>query len=220
VLFEDNHVLGVAKPAGLPSQGGRGIDVHLVSLVEAYRREAEAKPGRAFVGLVHRLDRNVSGAMVLAKTSKAASRLAGSFRAGGRGLRKVYVAWVRGVVAAEDGVIRSTLVRADGVTREAPGGREASLAWAVDGRGSDATRLVVTLGTGRTHQIRAQLASIGHPIVNDAKYGGGRGRRPALHARLLSVPHPVTGASIDLVAPIPPDLERLDAGLGCVPPVA
>jgi len=214
VLHEDNHLLVVSKPAGLASQGGPGIDEHLVSLLERYRREAERKPGRAYVGLVHRLDRNVSGVLVVARTSKAAGRLSALFRERTTALRKIYVAYVHGRVAEREGTLVHRLVREGLVTREAapddPRGREARLAWTLEARGEDVSRLRVELETGLPHQIRAQLAIWGHPIVGDAKYGGSGFPRPALHAARLVFPHPVGGAEIDVEAPLPDDLRRLD----------
>ena len=222
VLFEDNHLLVVSKPAGLASQGGDGIDVHLVTHIDAYRREAEGKPGRAFVGLVHRLDRNVSGVLVLAKTSKAASRLTARFRARDEGLLKIYTAWVDGRVKADEGVLVNRLIRDAKVTRRAGSGdegvREASLAWRVEGRGPRTSRLRIELGTGITHQIRAQLSLYGHPLVGDAKYGGSQGKRPALHASRLVFPHPVGGRKVDVAAPLPPQLRRLDKRKHIEPP--
>ncbi len=220
ILHEDNHLLGLAKPAGLPAQGGpRGIE-SLVDLVERYRAEAEGKPGRAYVGLVHRLDRNVSGALVVAKTSKAAARLAALFRERSASLEKTYLAWVCGVPDAE-GALEHRLRRAGGVTRlAAPGdddGREASLAFRREGHGPDDARVRIRLGTGLTHQIRCQMALAGHPLHGDPKYGGPPGPRPALHALELRIPHPVGGAPIVLRARVPEDLLRLDARLRIEP---
>ena len=114
VLLEDNHLLVVNKPAGLLSQGGPRGETSLVELLEAYRREAEAKAGAAFVGLVHRLDRNVSGVVATAKTSKAASRLARLFRERDAALAKDYLAWVVGTPTAPGGELRSRLLREGG----------------------------------------------------------------------------------------------------------
>lgn len=224
VLLEDNHLLVVAKRAGLASQGGPGLRDHLVSRVEAYRREAEAKSGRAFVGLVHRLDRNVSGVLVVAKTSKAASRLTDRFRSRDADLCKVYTAWVDGRVEIDDGELVDRLIREARVTRRAAdgdeGARKARLAFHVEGRGPRTSRLRIELGTGITHQIRAQLALYGHPLVGDAKYGGSQGVRPALHASRLVFPHPVGGATVDVCAPVPEALRRLDRRKHVEPPVA
>jgi 23S rRNA pseudouridine1911/1915/1917 synthase len=222
VLHEDNHVLGVCKPAGLLAQGGPPGATPLTHLVEDYRRQAEGKSGRAYVGLVHRLDRNVSGAMVLAKTSKAAGRLAAAFRDRVPLLRKTYLAWVVGH-PAEEGHLVHRLRREKGITKlAAPGdtdGREARLSWRVEARARLASRVRIELDTGLPHQIRFQLAFAGHPLYGDVKYGGPAGRRPGLHALELVVPHPVGGAPLLLHAPVPEDLYRLDKRRGMDPPL-
>jgi RluA family pseudouridine synthase len=221
LLYEDNHLLCLAKPAGLLSQGGPGLPRDVVAVVSDYRRAAEGKPGRAFVGLVHRLDRNVSGVMVVAKTSKAAGRLSQHFRRRDAALRKVYLAWASGQVEGPGGTLVDRLRRQGKVTTAAPSyaedAREARLDYVVEGRGRQATRLCVTLHTGVSHQIRAQLALAGHPLVGDAKYGGPKGQRPALHALRLAFPHPVGGRIVDVTAAIPADLRRLDHVLGLRP---
>jgi 23S rRNA pseudouridine1911/1915/1917 synthase len=228
VLHEDAHVLGLSKPAGLLSQPGPEGQESLVEVVDRYRREAEAKPGAAYVGLVHRLDRGVSGAMAVAKTSKAAARLSAAFRAR-EGVEKTYLAWVWGA-PPDEGDLSSRLVRARGgrVTRDAaeddPGAREARLSFRAEARGRGVARLRVRLGTGVTHQIRAQLSGAGFPIVGDGKYGGRLHprlppRRVALHALSLRLPHPIAGRpAVLLEAPVPDDLLRLDAALRCTPP--
>ncbi len=223
VLFEDGHLLAVSKPAGLLSQGGPPGVVSLPDLVDAYRRESEAKPGRAYVGLVHRLDRNVSGVLVVAKTSKAAARLAKAFRER-EDVEKTYLAWVTGRPDPSEGQLLHRLVRSGGVTRVAqpddPGAKPARLAYATVGVGPTASRLRLDLATGRSHQIRAQLAVAGHPIVGDTKYGGPRGARPALHAWRLAFAHPVGGARVRFEAPVPDDLRALDRALRVRPPFA
>lgn len=224
VLYEDNHLLGLMKPAGLLSQGGPEGEPHLVSLIEAYRREAQGKPGRAYVGLVHRLDRNVSGALVVAKTSKAASRLTHAFKTRDGRLTKTYLAWVQGVPSPSEAELVDRVRRERGVTMRVSAADtsapEARLRYAVAGRSTTAARLDIELGTGRTHQIRAQLAWSGHPLWGDAKYGGPKGTRPALHAHRLSFPHPVGGETVVVQAPLPRDLLDLDVRLGIEPPWA
>jgi 23S rRNA pseudouridine1911/1915/1917 synthase len=238
VLFEDHLLIGLSKAAGVLSQGGPAGERSLVDLLDAYRRETEGKPGRAFVGLVHRLDRNVSGAMVVAKSSKAAARLAQAFRER-EGVEKTYLAWVAGTPPAARGTLRGVLERDEArrVTHARPlpgdgedgddgedGGRVALLDWEVEARGEGAARLRVRLHTGRTHQVRAQLSAAGMPLFGDAKYGGAdaparaRCARPALHAARLVVPHPVGGAPLAIEAPPADDLLRLDAALGLSPP--
>lgn len=209
VLYEDNHLLGISKPAGLLSQPGPAGVEALPQLLEAYRREAEGKPGAAYVGLVHRLDRNVSGAMVIARTSKAAARLSAAFRDRDPRLEKTYLAWTEGAPSEDAGELVHRLVRSDGVTRVAASGaqgREARLRYEVEARDARGARLRIALLTGFAHQIRAQLAAAGWPIRGDRKYGGPPGPRPCLHAVRLVVPHPVGSAPVVLEAPIPPDL--------------
>lgn len=233
VLVEDHLLLGVAKAAGVLSQPGPAGEVSLIDLVDRYRRETEGKPGRAFVGLVHRLDRNVSGAMVLGKSSKAASRLSAAFRSR-EGVEKTYLAWAAGAPARDRATLKSVLVRdvVKRVTRardvtpdEGDSDDLAVLDYEVEGRGSDSVRLRVRLHTGATHQIRAQLAREGLPLYGDAKYGGPAAppwancARVALHARRLVVPHPVGGAPVVIEAPVPDDLRRLDAALSVEPPL-
>lgn len=226
VLFEDRHVLGISKAPGLLSQPGPPGEASLVEAVEAYRQEAEQKPGRAFVGLVHRLDRNVSGAMIVAKTSKAASRISAAFRTR-EGVEKVYLAWVAGEPPEARATLRSVLVR--DLVRRVSRAREAEaddaeddlavLDYEVQARGAVSARLLVRLRTGQTHQIRVQLARERLPLLGDRKYGGpptpegARCERPALHARRLVLAHPVEEGTICLEAPLPDDLRRLDRAL-------
>jgi 23S rRNA-/tRNA-specific pseudouridylate synthase len=211
------------------SQGDGSEAKSLVDLLAAYRREAEAKEGAAFVGLVHRLDRNVSGVVLTAKTSKAAARLARLFRERDGALEKRYLAWVVGVPQPTRGDLRSHLLRLGGLTRALDAGaeedgeggaaREAHLLWERRGVGAKAARLEVRLHTGVTHQIRAQLAHAGHPLLGDVKYGGPRGPRIALHAWRLAFPHPVGGARTEVCAPVPADLLALDRRRKIEPPV-
>jgi 23S rRNA pseudouridine1911/1915/1917 synthase len=224
ILAEDNHLLVLAKPAGLLSQGGPSGETSLVELVEAYRREAEGKSGRAFVGLVHRLDRNTSGVIVVAKTSKAAARLSRCFRERAAELEKTYLAWVVGRPVSDEGDLALRLAREGRVTRPASegdeGAREARLSYRVEARSSAASRVRVRLDTGLPHQIRAQLAAAGHPLLGDPKYGGPPGPRLALHALSLAFPHPVGDAPLRFAAPVPSDLLALDRRLLLSPPLA
>lgn len=215
LLYEDNHLLVVDKPAGLLSQGGPSGETSLPDLIAGYRQQAEGKPGRAYVGLVHRLDRNASGVLVLARTSKAAARLAALFRERDPQLRKEYLAWVAGRPPPGPQALCHLLIRKDGITHAAgagdPAARQARLVVEVQGQAESSARVHVELETGLPHQIRAQLALIGHPVLGDRKYGGPPAPRLALHAWRISLPHPVGGARLTIVAPPPPALLALDA---------
>ncbi len=223
VLYEDNHLLCIAKPEGLLSQGGPPNVPALPDVLDAYRREAEGKAGKAYIGIVHRLDRNVSGAMVVAKTSKAAARLSKMFHDRAESLEKVYLAWVQRAVHPAKGELVDVLRREGGVTRVAgdgdPDGREARLRYEVEGLSNRASRVRVYLVTGLSHQIRAQFAIAGHPLVGDQKYKGPPGRRPGLHALRLAFPHPVRDTRVELAAPIPEDLIAMDLRLRIDPPL-
>jgi len=157
---------------------------------------ARDKPGRAFVGLVHRLDRAVGGVVALAKTSKCAARLSGQFRE--RRVDKIYLALVESPPEYDEGRLEQVLVRDGTLTRPArPGenGRAAALEWKLRSRSDDLALLEIRLLTGFKHQIRAQLASLGRPILGDAKYGSrvtGPGPAIGLWAETLGLDHPTT----------------------------
>ncbi len=223
ITYEDNHLIGLSKKAGLLSQGGPKDVISLPDVLDTYRREAEGKPGKAYIGLVHRLDRNTSGAMVVAKTSKAASRLSKLFHDRAEELQKTYLAWIERWPDAREGELVHRLRRERGVTKlAAPGdddAREARLHYEVVARGKLSARVEIKLGTGLPHQIRAQFSHIGHPLWGDKKYGGTPWRRHALHALSLVFPHPVGGEVITVMAPVPDDLKELDEGRDMRPPV-
>ena len=212
VLHEDNHLLAVNKPAGLLVQGDSSGDPTLLDAGRSYLKEKYDKPGNVFLGLVHRLDRNVSGVVLLARTSKAAGRLSEQFRQGT--VAKVYRAVVAGTPAAE-GELKSWLAAkgdARGVTvaRPAPfaGARESLLRYHVLQSHGGWSLVEVRPVTGRRHQIRAQFGLAGHPRVGDGKYGAADrlpGRRIALHASELTVAHPVGAAPVNLKAEDPED---------------
>jgi 23S rRNA pseudouridine1911/1915/1917 synthase len=173
VLYEDNHLLAVYKPAGMPTQAGHAGEPCLLEVARDYIRDRYHKPGRVFLGLVHRLDRPVAGVVVLARTSKAASRLSQQFRS--RTVTKRYRALVSGCpTPGEHTLVHHVELRPDGraVLHDAPGAdrKEARLRYRVLRAGSPSL-LEVELGTGRKHQIRMQLARHGHAIVGDARYG-------------------------------------------------
>lgn len=216
ILFEDNHCLAVNKPAGLLSQGDDSGDLSLVDWAREDLKRRHARPGNVFVGLVHRLDRPVSGVILLARTSKAAARLSAQFRDGE--VAKTYRAIVEGIVAEEGGEWADALRKDRGrnVVEVVPGGteesREAHLNFMVLHRGSRTTELELRPTTGRGHQLRVQLASRGYPIVGDRKYGAissaraaDGGFRIALHARTLAFKHPTRPEGLSIEAPVPAD---------------
>ncbi len=209
VLYEDNHLLAVLKPAGLPTMGTPGDRPTLLSLAKEYVKRRYRKPGNVYLGVVSRLDAPVTGVVLLARTSKAAARLTAQFRA--QTLEKRYWALVEGVVEPAAGSLVDWLAqderhrRMHVVGATMPGAKEARLSYRRLSQVSGGSLMEVSLETGRKHQIRLQFADRGHPILGDRKYGSQR-RFPsgiALHARWLAVTHPTTGQRIELAAPLP-----------------
>jgi len=216
VLYEDNHCLAVNKPAGLLAQGDVTGAPNLVDEARAYLKAKYAKPGNVFVGLVHRLDQPTSGVVVLARTSKAAARLSAQFRAGTVG--KIYWAVVEGDGPSDSGSWLDTLRKderrnvVEVVPEGTTGGKAAALRYTVLGRSPGRCWLEVRPATGRSHQIRVQLASRGHPIVGDQKYGARSALRAldgkprvALHAHKLTFTRPTGPGAISVTAAAPAD---------------
>jgi 23S rRNA pseudouridine1911/1915/1917 synthase len=209
VLFEDNHCLAVAKPAGWPSTHYQGKDETLDRQVKHYLKEKYQKPGNVFLGIVHRLDKPVSGVLLFARTSKAAARLAEQFRQGT--VEKVYWAVVEDEVPRPVGTLEDWLKknrevgRVEVVEPRTPGARQALLHYQLRGAHNDLTWLELRPQTGRTHQLRVQLAHHRHPIYGDAKYGSVHtfGGAIALHARSLTFLHPVRYEPITVTAELP-----------------
>jgi 23S rRNA pseudouridine1911/1915/1917 synthase len=210
ILYEDNHVLAIDKPAGLLSQADLSGDLDVLTAVKELLKRRDGKPGNVYLGLVHRLDRPVSGAMLLAKTSKAASRLSRQFRE--RETEKRYRAAVAGAPPADAAELVHSLAKdpAARVTRIVPtGGKVARLAYRVLERRDSTSLLEVALLTGLPHQIRAQLAAIGCPVLGDRKYGAPSHLRSgpgaiALYSRSISFRHPVRAETVTIEAPPPP----------------
>lgn len=212
VLYEDNHLIIVNKSVSEIVQGDKTGDTPLCDTLKAWLKEKYAKPGNVFVGVPHRLDRPVSGAVVFAKTSKALARLNEMFRNGE--VHKTYWAVVQQPPEREAAEITHYLVRNEklnkSVAYDTPrtGAKEAVLAYRTLCRSDNYTLLEVELKTGRHHQIRCQLAHIGAPIKGDLKYGARRSNPDggiSLHARQVSFIHPVSRQPIEVVAPVPAD---------------
>ena len=209
VLYEDNHCLAVAKPARVLTVGDRTGDVSLLDLAKEYLKEKYKKPGNVFVGLVHRLDRPVSGVVLFARTSKAAARLSEQFREGTIG--KMYLAIVEGNVSAESGEFADWLLKnhetnsTRSVPPETPSARHSRLRFRRVATASGLTLLEITPETGRSHQIRVQLSTRGHPIYGDRKYGSQHSGQGviALHAAQLTFAHPTRHEPVTVTAPDP-----------------
>lgn len=212
VVYEDNHIIVVYKESGEIVQGDKTGDTPLSDIVKDYIKEKYQKPGNVFLGVVHRLDRPVSGLVVFARTSKALSRLNDMFRTGD--VHKTYWAITKEQPAELDGRLEHWLVRNEkqnksyAYTCEKPGAKKAILEYKVVGRTDNYNLLEVRLLTGRHHQIRCQLAAMGCPIKGDLKYGARRSNPDgsiSLLSRRVQFVHPVSKQLIDIVSPVPDD---------------
>ena len=211
IIFEDNHLLVVIKPPGVLSQADGSSSPDMLTLLRQDLKIRCNKPGNVYLGLLHRLDQPVSGLMVFARTSKAASRLSGQIRS--QRLDKVYLAVVKGHPQPAEGCLEDWLLK-DPATRRvqvaAPGeGRAAALDYRVleYSQTHDASLIKIRLGTGRSHQIRVQLQSRGWPILHDHRYGtqsSDRRHDIALFAAGLGFEHPVSREWMSFTA-APPD---------------
>lgn len=243
VIYRDDHIIAINKPAGLPTQGGSGQTKHVDGLAEELKFGFEDKPR-----LVHRLDKDTSGVLLLARTRMGAKALTDAFRL--RSTRKIYWAAVAGTPLPRMGTIKLGLVKAPGHGRagenekmravpiqdipHVDGAKRAETDYAVmSNLGGRVSWCALVPITGRTHQLRAHMAEIGHPIIGDGKYGGsgqenlGDGwgaqlggeisRKLHLHARSLSFRHPMTNANINLVAPLPDHMTKTWNTLGWDP---
>jgi 23S rRNA pseudouridine1911/1915/1917 synthase len=209
ILYEDNHCLAINKPAGCLSAHFDGKEETLDRAVKEYLRTKYGKPGKVFLGVVQRLDRPVSGVLLFARTSKAAARLAQQFREGT--IEKVYWAVVEGEWPQQAGSLEDWLKkdeqagRVEIVTPETEGARQALLHFQRRAVHEGLTWLELRPQTGRTHQLRVQLAHRNRPIYGDARYGAVRtfGKAIGLHARALTFLHPVRWEPITLTAEVP-----------------
>jgi len=210
VLFEDNHLLVVDKPAGLPTQGVAEGTPSVVTRAKAYLKQKFNKPGKVYLGVVSRLDAFVSGVLVLARTSKAAARLTEQFRTSG--VQKIYQALVEQPPQPAASELSHWLLKNDKERRievvppRTKNAQHARLTYRTLNNHRRGTLVEIELHTGRKHQIRVQLAEIGCPIIGDKKYGS---RQPfadaaiALHAVRLTLEHPTTKKRLTVESPPP-----------------
>ena len=213
ILYEDNHLVIVNKQAGEIVQGDKTGDTPLSDFVKDWLKEKYNKPGNVYLGVVHRLDRPVSGVVLFAKTSKALPRLNKMFAEHNK-VNKTYWAIVQNRPREPQGTLTHWLTRqeknntARAYDREVPGSKKAVLDYELIASGDRYHLLEIHLHTGRHHQIRCQLAKIGCPIKGDLKYGAPRSNPDgsiSLHARTLTLEHPVNHESISVTAPVPDD---------------
>ncbi len=193
ILYEDNHLLAISKPKGLLSQEDYSGDPDVLTLCKAYLKKKYDKPGNVYLGLLHRLDRPVSGVMLLAKTSKAASRISEQIRK--RTIKKRYLAIVHGE-PDKQGFYTHYLVKdqnnniVKSVPESVKGAKKAELIYRTLQTREKLSLMELSLITGRAHQIRVQFAEEEHPLWGDHKYGNSEGNEIALHAFQYQIDHP------------------------------
>jgi 23S rRNA pseudouridine1911/1915/1917 synthase len=213
ILFEDNHLIIINKLAGEIVQGDKTGDFSLLDMVKTYLKEAYNKPGNIFAGLVHRIDRPVSGAVIFTRTGKALSRMSALLK--DRKIEKTYWAVVANRPVPSNATLEHQLVRNEKLNKtfvaakDQAEAKSAILDYTLISSSDRFHLLSIRLHTGRHHQIRAQLSAIGCPINGDLKYGAKRSNPDgsiSLHARLLEFNHPVGGSRIRIVAPLPDGL--------------
>ena len=212
ILYEDNHLLVVNKPSGIATMGAESLPtVH--SLAAEYLKRAYNKPGRAFVGIVSRLDAMTSGVLVLARTSKAASRLSSQFTPGSPDqAKKIYLAAVAGTLDSPQAELVDYVRKDDAAKRmkvvgqTVPSAKQARLRYVTLGQQGELSVVAARLLTGRKHQIRLQFADRGHPVLGDRKYGSNRrfSAGVALHSWRLQIIHPTKRHPMWFEADVPP----------------
>jgi len=212
VLYEDNHLIAINKAAGTLVQGDSTGDECLADMVKAYLKEKYDKQGNVFTGVVHRIDRPVSGVVIFAKTSKALARMNEQFKV--RNIKKTYWAVVKNKPNPPEGNLVHYLIKDQATNKskafvsEKPNTKKAELHYQVIAQSQTYFLVEVQPITGRHHQIRVQLASLGCPIKGDLKYGFDRPNANGsihLHARSITFNHPTQKNEITLVAPVPND---------------
>lgn len=210
IIFEDNHLIAVNKRPGQLAQGDRTGDISLDQQVKQYIGKKYGKPGEVFLGVVHRIDRPVSGIILYARTSKALSRMNQLFKK--QKIHKKYWCIVKDSPQPEEGRLRHYLIKNEGQNKSyaynkpRPNTKPASLDYRLISSTDRYHLLEVILHTGRHHQIRCQFAKIGSPIRGDLKYGYPRSNKDAsisLHARSMEFIHPVKNVPVRMLAPVP-----------------
>jgi len=194
IIYEDNHLLVIEKPVNIPVQKDNTNDIDLITMLKDYRKHHENKPGEAYLGLVHRLDRPVGGIMVFAKTSKAASRLSEQIRT--NKFHKTYIAVVEGILpkegSLEDYLIKDEKENISYVTTKEKG-KYSKLEYKLIDTKDNLSLVRINLITGRSHQIRVQFSSRNHPLVGDSKYSSNPDNiNIALYAETITFNHPTT----------------------------
>ena len=210
ILYEDNHLIVINKPCGIPVQPDESGDKSLLEYMKDYIKEEYKKPGEVYLGLIHRLDRPVSGAVVMAKTSKALTRMNEMFQK--RDVQKTYWALTKNKPQNDDETLTHYLIKdheknsSKAFNKEKKGTKKAVLDYKFKGRLGEKFLLEVDLHSGRHHQIRVQLAKVGLNIIGDFRYGYKRpnkDRSICLHARRLTFIHPIKKEQIDIIADLP-----------------
>lgn len=220
ILYEDNHIIAINKSNHDLVQGDKTGDESLDTRVKAYIKEKFNKPGDVYLGVTHRLDRPTSGVVLFARTSKALIRLNEMFRDGG--IQKTYWAITREIPEETEGTLIHYIKKNQQKNkshchdRQVKDSKKAELSYTILGRSEKYYLVEVSLKTGRHHQIRSQLATVGCPIKGDLKYGAARSNKDggiSLHAQKIEFIHPVSKESIQITAPCPKD-EKLWRNFG------
>lgn len=217
IIYEDNHLIVINKPAGMLTQGDSTSDLSLLDWTKKYLKDKYNKPGDVFLGLLHRLDRPVSGVICFARTGKAASRISEQFRS--KKTQKIYHAIVEGIPARRNAHLKNWLISTKGAKSSSSkitinkrnGAKQAELKYSILKSSKNQSMLEIELLTGLKHQIRAQLAFIGTPISGDFRYSPknfapqkiNNGHAILLHARKLSLIHPTKKEELTFTAPYP-----------------
>ena len=205
IIYEDNHIIVINKQVSQIVQSDKTGDVSLDTMLKQFIKERDSKPGEVFLGVTHRLDRPVSGAVVFAKTSKALARMNELFRTGE--INKTYLAIVKNTPPQEHGILVNYIVRNEeknksyAMNEPSKGAKEAKLEYTLLDKSDIYSLLKIKLYTGRHHQIRCQFAAIGCPVKGDLKYGAERSNPDGS----ISFIHPVRKVPVEFVAPLPQD---------------